>query len=286
MIEALRGLGYSTATAIADIIDNSIAASAERVDLDLVWNENESYISITDNGLGMDDVELDRAMRLGEKNPLDKRNSSDLGRFGLGLKTASFSQCRRLTVASKKSGKINCLMWDLDILASSDDDGWYLLEGPHEESRNRLEPIHLKDTGTLVLWENLDRIMTSGFTCRNFLDLIDLIERHLAMVFHRYLEGSNPRLKIYLNNRPVAPWNPFFVDHPATWSSPVSKVPYDGLVFEIQGHVLPHKDKLDLKEHDIFAGPDGWTAQQGFYVYRNERLLVAGSWLGLGRGRS
>lgn len=103
MVETLRGLGYSTATAIADIIDNSIAAGAEHVDLRFVWKGPDSLVSIQDDGCGMDDIELDRAMRLGEKSPLESRSNSDLGRFGIGLKTASFSQCRRLTVASSLS---------------------------------------------------------------------------------------------------------------------------------------------------------------------------------------
>lgn len=286
MIEALRGLGYSTATALADIIDNSITANASEIDLKFVWSSHDSFISIQDNGDGMDGPELDRAMRLGEKSPLDSREGSDLGRFGLGLKTASFSQCRRLTVASKKASEIGCLRWDLDILAASSDDGWYLLEGPEESSREMIAPLASSKTGTLVLWENLDRIVTAGFSEQNFLDLIDLVERHLAMVFHRYLDGTRSRLRILLNGRPVAPWDPFLVHHSATWSSPVVSLKADGGEIEVQCHVLPHKDRLDQREHSVGAGPDGWTAQQGFYVYRNERLLVAGSWLGLGRGRS
>src|SRR5262245_34236160 len=119
MIEALRGLGYSTAAALEDIIDNSIAAGARTVDVRFVWRASESLIAIQDDGCGMGDVELDRAMRLGEKSPLDSRNDTDLGRFGIGLKTASFSQCRRLTVASKpKGGATACLCWDLDVLAA------------------------------------------------------------------------------------------------------------------------------------------------------------------------
>ena len=286
MIEALRGLGYFTSTALADIVDNSIAAGARNVDLNFVWKGDESLIAIQDDGRGMDDVELDRAMRLGERSPLDSRESHDLGRFGLGLKTASFSQCRRLTVASKKTGKVDCLRWDLDVLAASMDDGWYLLEGPEERSRRLLDPLLAAESGTLVIWENLDRIVTPGFSEQDFLDLVDTIERHLAMVFHRYLEGPQSRLRISLNGRPVAPWDPFLADHPATWTSPIVSLGTDGGEIEIQCHVLPHKDRLGQREHDLAAGPDGWTAQQGFYVYRNERLLVAGSWLGLGQGRS
>ena len=287
MIETLRGLGYSTATAIADIIDNSIAAGAGTVDLTFIWKGPDSAIMIQDDGCGMDNAELDHAMRLGQRSPLDSRSAYDLGRFGIGLKTASFSQCRRLTVASRQQGgEVSCLRWDLDVLAASPDNGWHLLEGPEESSHDLLLPLHAAGKGTLVLWERLDRLVTSGFTKQDLLDLVDVVERHLAMVFHRYLSGQNPTLHIRLNDRPVAPWDPFLSGHPATWTSPLVPFETDGGKIEMQGHVLPHKDRLTQNEHDLAAGPDGWTAQQGFYVYRSRRLLVAGSWLGLGQGRS
>jgi hypothetical protein len=286
MIEALRGLGYSTATALADVIDNSIAARASKVDVLFVWNGPSSTIMVVDNGVGMSDRELDLAMRLGEKSPLDERAPHDLGRFGLGLKTASFSQCRRLTVASRKAGETNCLQWDLDVLAASVDDGWHLIEGPAEGSSDRLSPLWVHEWGTLVLWDKLDKIVTTGFCEQDFLDLVDRVERHLAMVFHRYISGSEKPLRLYINGRPVVAWDPFLATHGATWSSPVERIATEGGVVEVQGHVLPHKDRLDTRENESAAGPDGWTSQQGFYVYRNQRLLVAGSWLGLGRGRS
>lgn len=157
----------------------------------------------------MDADELDRAMRLGERSPLDERSPHDLGRFGLGLKTASFSQCRRFTVASKKAGKVACLRWDLDVLAATRDDGWYLLEGPAEGAQLLLEPLQAAEKGTLVLWERLDRIVTPAFTEQDFLDLVDGVERHLAMVFHRYLDSTHSRLRLTINGRLVAPWDPF-----------------------------------------------------------------------------
>ena len=138
--------------------------------------------------LWMDERELDHAMRLGEMNPLDQRASHDLGRFGLGLKTASFSQCRRLTVASKKAGRRSCLRWDLDVLSASRDDGWHLLEGPSEGSDGLIAPVERLESGTLVLWEQMDRLVTPGFSKQNFLDLIDAVERHLAMVFHHCMK--------------------------------------------------------------------------------------------------
>ena len=130
LMEALRGLGYSTAAALADVVDNSISAGAFEVRLRFDWDGFDSRISILDDGRGMNDPELEAAMTLGTINPLDKRATTDLGRFGLGLKTASFSQCRSLTVASKREGhKIVCLRWDLDAIASDPEGGWRMLEG-------------------------------------------------------------------------------------------------------------------------------------------------------------
>lgn len=225
-------------------------------------------------------------MRLGEKSPLDARAAHDLGRYGLGLKTASFSQCRCLTVASLKDGSLTTLRWDLDVLAQSPDDGWRLLEGPALGSENYLSPLQQTKKGTLVLWEKLDRIITPGFTEQDFLDLIDVVERHVAMVFHRYLAKLRNNLCLSINGKPVVPWDPFLSSHSATWSSPVETLACEGGIAEVQCFVLPHKDRLDTKNFESAAGPDGWTSQQGFYVYRNERLLVAGGWLGLGQGRS
>lgn len=285
MIEALRGLGYSTATALADIIDNSIAAGAGTVDLTFVWEGRRSCIRIEDDGHGMSAAGLDSAMRLGERSPLDERDDDDLGRFGLGLKTASFSQCRRLTVATCGEDGLQCLRWDLDVLAASSDGGWHLLEGPDDSAAALVAEFGIRGRGTLVLWEVLDRIVSDGFREQDFLDLIDRVERHLAMVFHRYLEGARPLLRLRISGKPIAPWDPFLSGNPAKpWHSPSASPPGMPGV-EVECHVLPHKDRLSPKEYEAAQGPDGWTAQQGFYVYRNRRLLVAGSWLGLGQGR-
>lgn len=286
MIEALRGLGYSTATALADIIDNSITAGAGSVALHFEWAGLQSRVEIRDDGRGMSAAELDSAMRLGDKNPRDSRAADDLGRFGLGLKTASFSQCRRLTVATVGTDGLQCLRWDLDVLAAGKGDEWHLLEGADESSVAIVDAFgRVTEHGTLVLWEVPDRIVTGSFSEQNFRDLTDRVDNHLAMVFHRYLEGARPRLRLTINGRAVLPWDPFLSGHPAKpWHSPVANLPGAPGV-EVECHVLPHKDRLRESEFNAAQGPDGWTAQQGFYVYRNQRLLVAGSWLGLGQGR-
>jgi hypothetical protein len=170
-------------------------------------------------------------------------------------------------------------------LAAADGDGWFLLEGAAEESRDLIAPIGNMSHGTIVLWEHLDRIVTTGFREEDFLDLIDRAQAHLAMVFHRFL-AHPAAIRLNINGRPVKAWDPYLLDHAATWSSPIEHLVAAGSRVEVQCHVLPHKDRLTLREQQEAGGPDGWSAQQGFYVYRNKRLLVAGSWLGLGRGRS
>ncbi len=286
MIEALRGLGYTTATALADLVDNSISAGAQTVQIAFNWLERDSWISVRDDGAGMNYPELIAAMRLGDRNPLHLRQSSDLGRFGLGLKTASFSQARRLTVKSTSKTGGGCLRWDLDLLASDTQGEWTLLEGPDPNSELRLLPDDSQDHGTEVLWEKLDRIVTDSFTSQDFLDLIDGVEQHLAMVFHRYLDGSGPRIDIRLNGKRILAWDPFLSHHVATWRSPESFLGPAAHCVVAQAFVLPHKDRLTEKEYLSAGGLEGWPGQQGFYIYRGRRLLVAGSWLGLGRGRT
>jgi hypothetical protein len=288
MMEALRGLGYSAAAALADVVDNSISAGASKACLSFDWDGTSSRISILDDGRGMSDPELEAAMTLGTINPLDERAPTDLGRFGLGLKTASFSQCRSLTVASRREGgETVCLRWDLDAIASDPEGGWRMFEGPASGSERFLEPLAALHSGTLVLWERMDRVVTAGSDFNHFADLAIDVESRLAMIFHRLLEGPRPDFRLFVNDRPVEPWDPFMTGHTAKpWESPVARITTHSGLIEAQCHVLPHKDKLSDNDFAKAGGPEGWTSQQGFYVYRNKRLLLAGGWLGLGRGRA
>jgi hypothetical protein len=294
LVESLRGVGYSVPTAIADLVDNSISAGARTVWLTFAYHGRDSYVSLLDDGRGMDDRGLYRAMILGSRNPTAPRDLSDLGRFGLGLKTASFSQCRRLTVASRRDGSLTVKRWDLDHIARSDVSDWHLLSGAAPGSESRLAALDALSAGTLVLWERLDRI-TDGWTDGPrshdaFLALVDRVEEHLAMVFHRYLEGSSPDLRIFINGiteaARIRPWDPFLADAAATIRTPLDRITTPSGTVEVRGYVLPHKEFLAAKEYEAGGGPEGWTAQQGFYVYRNRRMLVAGGWLGLGDHRA
>jgi hypothetical protein len=290
MIESMRAYGYTIPTAVADLVDNSIAAGATQVWLHFHWSGTDSWVTITDNGKGMSEFELRDAMRLGSRNPLQLRDSSDLGRFGLGLKTASLSQCRRLTVSSRNTEGLESLRrWDLDYLAREDIQGWQLLKSAYPGSESRaIVPADLR-SGTVVLWEALDRIVGSAGKDdkrmqRHFRDLIADVEAHLGMVFHRFLAGPRSRLQIAVNGNAVRAWDPFLEVHPSIWPTPeellASGTPGEQVRF--RGYVLPHKDLLGDQVHKDAAGPRGWNAQQGFYLYRNDRLIIAGSWLGLG----
>jgi hypothetical protein len=285
MLESLRGLGYAPATALADLVDNSIAANSSEVAIHLESSGPESWVRIVDDGDGMDDAVLEAGMRLGARDPRAERAASDLGRFGLGLKTASFSQARRLTVASRrKGGPTVCLRWDLDLIGQEPGAEWPLFEGPAPGSEHLLMPLDQMEHGTVVLWEKLDRIVTAGFTVTDMFELADSVEAHLAMTFHRFLDGKPPELRILLNGRPVKPWDPFLTGHPGKrLESTESRILHTTGV-TVQCHVLPHRDMLKPAEHEGAAGSGGWTQQEGFYVYRNKRLLLAGGWLGLGDG--
>lgn len=280
MVESLRGLGYSPATAIADIVDNSISAAARNVDVRLEWAGENSWVAIRDDGFGMRDAELEQAMQLGAKDPRDERDEADLGRFGMGLKTASFSQARRLTVVSRvPDEQMATLRWDLNQLQTAEGADWSLHEGPAPGSEAIVANLAPTEHGTLVFWEVLDRVVVPGFRESDFHDFAEAIEDHLAMTFHRLIADGT--VSVRLNGRVVRPWDPFMTGHPGkAFEGPVLRIGGQYAI-GVQVHVLPHKDMLTEKELKLAAGPGGWTAQQGFYIYRNRRLIALGGWLKL-----
>lgn len=287
LIESLRGLGYTTATAIADIIDNSISAGASRIDVHFDWAGKNSWIRITDDGVGMSDAELEKAMQLGARDPRHTRRSDDLGRFGMGLKTASFSQARALTVYSRRAGgEPACLRWDLDILEEIAGGDWPMIEGPRPGSEDRLVLDQEAASGTVVLWEELDRIVTPGFTSDDLFDVMESVEAHLAMVFHRLIGTTSGQIDLRLNGKRLKPWDPFLMGHLSKRLESLEYPLIGAPEIRVQLNVLPHKDMIDAADFEAAAGPDGWTSQQGFYIYRNKRLLAVSGWLRLGeRGR-
>ena len=291
MIHSLRAFGYDLPTALADLIDNSIAASAKNVWLEFYWDGAKSYIAVTDDGGGMSEPALLDAMRPGSRSPLDIRDPGDLGRYGLGLKTASFSQAKRLTVGAKQGESVAVRCWDLDVVTKYSD--WRLLRsGSITFTKYALPRLENMVSGTVVLWESMDRITPEGTDRDNkkthdqFLRRADQVKSHLAMVFHRFLDphenpGKTP-LKLWINGQPVTAWDPFLTAEKATQLLTEEAVPLLNSRIMVKPYVLPHHTKLTPEKHKQASGIRGWNAQQGFYVYRNRRLLAAGTWLGLG----
>lgn len=279
MIETFRAIGYSIETAVADIVDNSIAAKATSVWIDYEWKGPDTVFSITDNGSGMSNDEIILALKPGCKNPLDRREEGDLGRFGLGLKTASFSQTRKFSVFSAQKGDSpSYWSWDMDFVNST---GKWTLVKYCPEHNNWLERVGKLGSGTSVVWWELDRLTAdtkeaSEASKKKFLSAMDRVKSHLSMVFHRFIESG---LSIYFKERKIKAWDPFMIGCDALQSKPETRL-HDGKV-TIKGFVLPHRSKLDPDKYEYGKGPkDSWTAHQGFYVYRGGRLLVPGDWLG------
>lgn len=284
MIETFRAFGYSIETAVADIIDNSISAGAKNIYVNRIWRGDNSVITILDDGRGMNNDEIRLAMKPGAQNPLADRINTDLGRFGLGLKTASFSQCRTLTVISKrKNYHSSYWTWDLDYVAESHN--WELLNWVPQEFADSLDNL---ESGTMVIWSDLDRIVPPGtketdlMAKDKFSDALAKVRNHIAMIFHRFIENDD--ISIYWGSHKISPWNPFCISETKTQIFPTENLYFKQKKATVKGYILPHKNNFSTEEkyHEA-EGVYGYPAAQGFYVYRGKRLLLAGDWLGLFR---
>jgi len=284
LVESLRDIGYSLQTAVADVIDNSLTAGARRIELLADTNAEAPAIGILDDGTGMTETELLEAMRPGSKSPLEDRTATDLGRFGLGLKTASFSQCRRLSVMTCREGEVSCAVWDLDTVAARDR---WIVELPPDPAGIPWSERLVED-GTLVVWERLDRLVgpDGGSDRHDLVRQLDETATHLEFVFHRFLSGrekSDGLVKMFLNGRELRPFDPFHPHHPATQHHSEDCFQIDGQEIRIRPVTLPHHDKVSEDDWKRYAGPEGYVKNQGFYLYRNRRLIVHGTWFRLAR---
>lgn len=284
LIESMRDIGYTLDTALADVIDNSLSAGAKEIHILVDSVSPDPAIGILDNGRGMSQDELIEAMRLGSRSPKEKRSRSDLGRFGLGMKTASFSQCRRLTVLSRRKGKTAAATWDLDFV--EDEDSWSLII-PDDLSSVPFAD-ELTSDGCLVVWEKLDRAFEKGggeHARKHFIAKVDDARAHLQLVYHRFLSGEpgHSKVQMLLNEVPLKPFDPFNVNHSATQKGPEEVIQIGEDRVTITPYTLPHHRNVSKAEWDAFAGPNGYTRSQGFYLYRERRLIVYGTWFGLAR---
>lgn len=278
LINSLRQMGYTFITAVADLIDNSITAGAKNIYINSPYDGINTKIFIKDDGMGMDEETLHNAMRFGSFNSTHIRDPKDLGRFGLGLKTASFSQCYKFTVVSKKNGAVAARCWDLEYIEQNDQ---WLLQPKINPSY--IEIVNEMEHGTLVVWEHLDSKLISPKDPnaeRNFNNKKTRLREHLSITYHRFIERGD--LNIEIAGNPVEPFNPFMEEerYNNTKVYCYDEELLDGNI-KIQGIVLPHRSYLSDVEYKSAGFTKGWTKMQGFYVYRADRLMVYGDWLGV-----
>lgn len=295
LVESLRNIGYTMETALADIIDNSISAGASLVDVRFNWNKQEPWIAIIDDGIGMKPDELQTSMRFGSLSPVEERNIHDLGRFGLGMKTASISQCRNLTVCSKSGSEVAACQWNLDTIANNGGDDWLLnlIDGDgitNNELLNKLVGEHLNDraSGTIVLWRSLDTMMagTDSVDSENkFSEVMNLARGHLETVFHRFispeLQYRSNAVKIRYNMSDLEAFNPFGPSVPARQELQEQEIRIESERIKVQPYILPHRSKVSAADYDKYAGENGYLQNQGFYIYRNRRLIMKATWFRL-----
>lgn len=290
LIFGLRDTGYNVRTAAADIIDNSIAAKADKINVAIYLQEDgRKFVYFGDNGIGMDAEGIHGAMRYGAP---ERENPESLGKFGLGLKTASSSVCLKFTLISRKDAKqpLAKLAWDLDHVATKKK--WEMLREPVTSDESEMFDELCGETGTLVVWEKCDRILSKDYDAGGTKEqaaikrLSESLAKHLSLVFHRFLDTTDDRernIKIMINNSPVVPWNPFYPARseqvlPEKKQKLLVELP-DGSVetATIRAWILPHRRDMTKDEEAQYARIS--NRAQGFYVYREGRLIQDGGWM-------
>lgn len=282
---SLRDLGYSLEAAIADVIDNSISADATEIQIFCDLSQSIPVLVISDNGRGMNEAALIDAMRHGAVAPREIRASKDLGRFGLGLKTASFSQCRQLTVISSKANLVSGVEWNLDDVEVADD--WFVSILDSDDIAHQPYIDTLGSNGTLVIWRDLDRLLEEQAGRKRdeiVSEKLVAVERHLSLVFHRFLAGEvrgRKKLTIKINGHPIVAFDPFCKKNAATQALPDETIWFGDDAVRIQPYILPHHSRLAASEYDYYQDRSDFISNQGAYVYRNARLMAWGDWFRL-----
>lgn len=291
LLESMRDIGYSFESALADIVDNSISAGASRIeisnDLDA---EREPYLAVLDDGRGMAPDELTAAMQHGSRSPRETRDAGDLGRFGLGMKTASFSQCRMLTVVSRAGGQLAARCWDLDLVVEKDE---WVLRLLNDEEISRLPLVdRIGASGTLVLWQRLDRLDALGdhpdhiYAALN--QMFGSARHHLALTFHRFIapapDDPPGKIAMSINGAEVEAVDPFaLLTSPRSDPQELEVIRLGGGNIIVQGFTLPHHKRLSVAQLQALELGSSLIETQGLYVYRAKRLISGGTWLGLAR---
>ena len=297
LIKSIAEQGYSLETSLADLMDNSISAEADKIEV-LVDTDSEPFkLFLADNGQGMTEEELSSNMQFPSNSPEDSRSNSDLGRFGLGMKTASFSQTRKFTVLSKKKGenKYHGRTWDVDFLKAN---GWKIIINSDEEvsrlmvqyddlSKEFLKRFDDYMPNTIVIWEGLYKF-ESYLKQGNRKDALkreitEVTSDYLALVFHRFMEKNINPLRIRINNAIVSPFNPFPEEEKDFRQIEPKQSSFRSDVIKIEGFVLPSRAITESKKSFT-----KWTTKyrglmdmEGLYIYRADRIILFGGWNGI-----
>lgn len=281
MVTARSFGNYDLAAALADLIDNSVKARASSIEINFIPIPNDIIVRIRDNGEGMDRNTLINAMRPASSNPEASRDPDDLGRFGWGLKSASLSQARVLTVVSWQNSEFTAARWDIDNI---EDWGMDIFEDVY--ARDFLNVPVSTQSGTEVIWSHTDRLVESNTTdlvTDSLSSIISHAINKLSLVFHRYLAGeTGKKICINVNGNSLKPIDPFLVYHDATQTLDAEIITMaEGQSITVQPYVLPHFSKLTVEIQEQLGGAEGMIRNQGFYVYRNKRLIIYGTWFRL-----
>ena len=291
LIKSIAEQGYTLETAVADLIDNSISAAATKIEIVVNWDSEPFELFIADNGNGMNLAHLIECMKIPSSSPEGKRKKSDLGRFGLGLKTASFSQTRLFSVLSREGeeGDFKSVTWDVEHLKTTGkweliiDDANYLNENLNtyrKLSKSYLSSMEGFNANTIILWKGLykyEQYLEKENSKRALKeDLSEIMKKHLELVFHRFMEDKDNPLKIRVNNRILTPFNPFPNERDVRLIEDKQKL-FQGESITIQGHILPARsidESLNKSQKNLMD-------LEGLYWYRGNRVILYGGWNGL-----
>lgn len=282
LMNSMRSIGYSFNSAVADIIDNSISAFANNIWIYVNSDPTSLYLAFIDDGKGMSEEELVKAMKYGSFDSAEQREENDLGRFGLGLKSASLSQCKKLTVVSKQGGALCAAVWDLDLIKDNGDWSLEILSEDEIASLPCIEKLSTLSQGTIVIWENFDSISNiySGATYKGLTDNVDNLFDYLGLIFHRFLSD---KLNIFINDTPIEPADPFLESNRKTEvgrTYDLTMNDENGVErhIEVTAFLLPFLKDINDDQKKKLGGVSRINAEQGFYVYRNRRLIIYGTW--------
>lgn len=276
LIFGLRCIGYNFSTALADIVDNSISAEARNIKVFSNPDAKEPYVVIFDDGCGMGRKALENAMTLGSDREEKEDCELELGRFGLGLKSASFSQCLRLTVASKNCNRINAMRYDLKKIETTNEWKLDILDDDEIKLLPEIDKLIEARSGTIVIWEKFDKIEESSKSFKDsFIATIGLAKQHIEFVFHRFYDKIN----FEFNGHKIEKRDPFLSGYTNSQEGRTQEILIDGNKIVVTPFVLPYANSLNEEQKKMLGNPKSIYDDQGFYIYRNKRLIIWGSWL-------